>query len=130
TPAPLETATGPADSALAAGNSEWPPWFPCRSASGLPGFSFRHIPATALRAAPVAASCKNLLCRQDRIAVDCNRVLYVARIAAGVSNHHRDVARLCHLQHQLIALLQTLDRQRQAAQLVFFIRISTGNVAQ
>jgi len=73
---------------------------------------------------------KNLLGRQHGIAMDDHRILHAPRIAARIGNHDRDAPRLRHVQHQFVALLQSFNRHRQSAQLVFFIRIGSGDVAK
>src|SRR5207253_8452437 len=67
---------------------------------------------------------------QHRIAVDGYGVFDVARVAAGESDHHRNLPRAAHAKNQFITLLQALNGQRQPAKLVFAIRVGAGDVAQ
>src|SRR4051794_13369158 len=73
---------------------------------------------------------KNFFSRNHSIAVDRHRVFHVAGVAAGVGDHHGNCSRLSYAKHQLVPLLQSLNGQRQPAQLVLFIRVSARDVAQ
>ena len=71
---------------------------------------------------------EHFLRRDHRVAVNRDRVFDILGVAAGEGDHHRDALGLGDPEHECISLLQSLNRQRQSAELIFAIRISSGEV--
>src|SRR5271168_1702372 len=65
----------------------------------------------------------------DGIAVDRHSVFDAASIAAGVGHHRGNTLCPRHAENKFVPLLQSFDRQRQAAELVFAVGIGSGDVA-
>jgi len=61
--------------------------------------------------------------------VNRDRVFEFQSVAAGECDHHGDALGLGDLEHESISLLQSRNRQRQSAELIFAIRIGSGEVA-
>src|SRR5262249_21705888 len=65
----------------------------------------------------------------NRVAVNCDGILHALRVTSCVGRHNRNATRLCHAEYQLVAFFQAINRQRESPQLIFAIRICSGNVA-
>ena len=59
-----------------------------------------------------------------------DRILDIPRVAAGKGHHHGNVSGTSHTEDELVALLQSVHGERQAAELVVAIGIGSGNVAE
>src|SRR3989338_1817810 len=57
-----------------------------------------------------------------------NGVLHAPSITTGEGDGDGDAARAGGFEHEAVAFLQTLERQGQAAELVFLVRISAGEI--
>ena len=57
-------------------------------------------------------------------------IFQVAGITTRKGHHHRDVPCLCYAEHKFVPLFQAIDSQTKPAQLVFFVGVGAGYVAQ
>src|SRR6266436_10454275 len=73
---------------------------------------------------------KHFPCCDHRVAVNGQRVFHIPRVAAGEGDHHGDAASLGDAEDKFVALLQSVNGERQAAELVFAIGIGAGDVAE
>src|SRR5882762_9136372 len=73
---------------------------------------------------------KHFCCGDDGVAVNRNRVFDIPRVAAGEGDHHGDAASFGDAEDEFVALLQPVNGERQAAELVFAIGIGSGDVAE
>src|SRR6185437_16420085 len=64
----------------------------------------------------------------DSVAVDCDRIFYVQRVATGIRYHHWNVLGPGYAKYQFVSSLQAFNRQIQAAELIFTIWISACDV--
>ena len=63
------------------------------------------------------------------VAVDGDGVLDALGVAAGISDHDRDAAFVSSAEDELIAEFEAIDGEIESAELVFFIRVGPGHVA-
>ena len=76
-----------------------------------------------------SSSFEHFFRRDHGVAVNRDGIFDISRVAAGECDHHGDAASLGDAEDEFIPLLQSLDGQRQAAELVFAIGIGSGDVA-
>ena len=77
---------------------------------------------------PSALSAEHFFRGDHRVAVNRDCVFEIQGVAAGECDHHGDALGLGDSEHESISLLQSLNRQRQSAELIFAIRIGSGEV--
>src|SRR5277367_4432018 len=73
---------------------------------------------------------EHFFCGNHGVAVDRDCVLDIPRVATGKGHHHWKVSCASDTENEFVALLQSINRERQSAELVFAVGIGPGNVAE
>src|SRR5580658_9759872 len=76
----------------------------------------------------LALPAENFFRGDHRVAVNRDSVFKLPGIAAGERDHHGDSLSLGDLKHESVSRLQSLNRQRQSAELILAIGIGSGEV--